>query len=131
MSERIFMFFVGALILFALYFEINILIYILCLWLLFEAMTDIRLTTLSQKLIHRSVPPGLTTFRTNPRFSFDAFRMWRITVAIMLGGSFLLLHEKNIEVVWFFPWFMGFAILGAGVSCVCPVLLFIRWIGFK
>jgi len=131
MSERIFLFFVGAFILFALYFEINILIYILCIWLLFEAATNIRLTTLSQKLIHQSVPPGLTTFRSHTRFSFDAFRMWRIVVAVMLGGSFLLLHEKNIEVVWFFPWFMGFAILGAGVSGVCPVLLFIRWIGFK
>ncbi|HEB82623.1 MAG TPA: hypothetical protein ENJ11_07160 [Gammaproteobacteria bacterium] len=131
MSERIFLFLVGAIILIALYFEIDIVIYALCLWLLFEGASNIRITTLSQKFLHKTVPPGLATFSSTPRFAFDAFRMWRITVAIMLGGSLLLLHEKNIEVVWFFPWFMGFAILGASVSGVCPVLLFIRWLGFK
>jgi len=73
----------------------------------------------------------LTVFQTQPRYNFDSFRAWRISVAIMLGGSYLLLNEQNIEVVWFIPWFMGFAILGAGVSGVCPVLLLIRWIGFK
>jgi len=131
MSERMFLFLVGAYILTALYLEINIMIYLLCLWLLFEAITNIRLTTLTQNLMRKPVPAGLTVFQTQPRYNFDSFRAWRISVAIMLGGSYLLLNEQNIEVVWFIPWFMGFAILGAGVSGVCPVLLLIRWIGFK
>jgi hypothetical protein len=131
MSERVFLFLVGAYILTALYLEINIMIYLLCLWLLFEGITNLRLTTLTQKLVGKPVPAGLTVFHTQLRYNFDAFRAWRITVAVMLGGSFMLLIEQNIEVVWFFPWFMGFAILGAGVSGVCPVLLLIRWIGFK
>jgi hypothetical protein len=131
MSERLFLFMVGAYILTALYLEINIMIYLLCLWLLFEAITNIRLTTLTQKLMGKPVPAGLTVFQTQLRYNFDSFRAWRISVAIMLGGSFMLLNEQNIEVVWFIPWFMGFAILGAGVSGVCPVLLLIRWIGFK
>jgi len=131
MSERFFLFVVGAYILIALYLEINIMIYLLSLWLLFEAITDIRLTSLSQQLIRKPIPAGLTVFQSHPRYNFDAFRAWRIIVAIMLGGSFILLNEQNIEVVWFIPWFMGFAILGAGVSGVCPVLLLIRWIGFK
>jgi hypothetical protein len=131
MSERFFLFAVGAYILIALYLEINIMIYLLSLWLLFEAITDIRLTSLSQQLIRKPLPAGLTVFQSHPRYNFDAFRAWRITVAVMLGGSFILLNEQNIEVVWFIPWFMGFAILGAGVSGVCPVLLLIRWIGFK
>ena len=131
MSERIFLFFVGAYILTSLYIEMDMMIYVLCLWLMFEAITDIRLTTITQKLMHKTVPAGLTVFQTHMRFNFDAFRAWRITVAIMLGGSFILLNENNIEYVWFIPWFMGFAILGAGASGVCPVLLLIRWIGFR
>lgn len=107
------------------------MIYLLCLWLLFEAITNIRLTTLTQQLIHKPVAAGLTVFHTQLRYNYDSFRVWRLTVAFMLGGSFMLLNEQNIEVVWFIPWFMGFAILGAGVSGVCPVLLLIRWIGFK
>jgi len=131
MSERLYLFVIGIYVLIGLYFEIDIMIYLLSLWLVFEAVTDVRLTTLSQKMISKTVPAGLTVFQSTPRFDFDASRAWRITVAVMLGGSFILLKEQNIEVVWFFPWFMGFAIMGAGASGVCPMLLFLRWFGFK
>ena len=131
MSERLFLFITGAYILVGLYFEINMMIYLLSLLLLLEGVTGFRLTTISQQLMRKTMPSGLTTFQTQQRFSFDAFRAWRILVAIMLGGSVLLLHEQNIEVVWFIPWFMGFAIMGAGASGVCPMILFIRWIGFR
>ena len=131
MSERSYLFLIGAYILTALYIEIDIMIYLLCLWLLFEALTDIRLTTLTQKFVTETVPAGLTVFQTRTRYSFDSFRVLRLTIVILLGGSVALLNEKNIEVVWFIPWFMGFAFLGAGVSGVCPSLLLIRWLGFK
>ncbi len=131
MSERAFLFIVGAFILLALYIEIDLLIYGLCAWLVFEAVTNIRLTTLSQKIMKKSLSPGLTVFQTKQRFNFDAFRAWRITVIFMLGGSFIVLNGYQMEILWFFPWFMGFAIMGAGVSGVCPMLLMIRWVGFK
>ena len=131
MSERVFLFIVGAYILIGLYFEIDVMIYALSVLLLLEGLTNIRITTLSQALIRQTVPAGLTVFQTSQRINFDAFRAWRMLVAVMLGGSFLLLKEHDIEVVWFFPWFMGFAIMGAGASGVCPMILFIRWIGFK
>ena len=131
MSERLYLFFVGVYILIALYFEVDVMIYLLCLLLLLEAITDLRLTTLTQRLRKVTVPVGLVTFQTHQRFEFDGLRAWRISVALMLGGSFFLLNEYDIQVVWFFPWFMGFAIMGAGASSVCPVLLFIRWLGFK
>ena len=131
MSERLFLFIVGAYILSALYIELDLMIYILCGWLLFEGLTNIRLTTLSQKLIRKKVPAGLTVFKTHIRFEFDAFRAWRILVAMMLAGSLVLLVEYQIEMLWFLPWFMGFAIMGAGASGVCPMILLIRWLGFR
>lgn len=131
MSERIFFSFVGAYILISLYFDVELVIYFLCLWLMFEAVTDFRLTTFTQQLMHKTVASGFTVFQTRVHFDYDAARVWRIIVAVMLGGSFILLHEYDFEMVWFFPWFLGFAILGAGVSGVCPVLLLIRWVGFR
>jgi len=131
MSERMFLFTVGAFILAALYLEIDIFIYGLCLWLVFEGITNIRLTTLSQKFMQKTVPSGLTVFQTTQRFDFDAYLAWRLMVAVMLGGSFILLNEYHFEILWFFPWFMGFAIMGAGVSGVCPMILMIRWVGFR
>lgn len=131
MSERIFLFCVGAYILTGLYFEIDMMIYLLSLWLVFEGVTNIRLTTISQQFMSQPVPAGLVYFQSPIRIDFDSFRAWRFVVAAMLGGSFILLNEYNLEIVWFFPWFMGFAILGAGLSSVCPVLLFLKWLGFK
>ena len=88
MSERMFLFVVGAFILAALYFEVNIMIYALCLWLLFEGATGILLTRLSHKLFPIAEPVGLTTFRTQQRFDFEALRATRIVIASFLGGSF-------------------------------------------
>jgi hypothetical protein len=131
MSERLFLFVIGVFILTSLYIEIDLMMYVLCLWLLFEAITDIRLTTVTQKLMRRTAPPGLTLFQTQSRFDFDAFRVMRIVFSVLLVAAFLLINEYHIEVLWFVPWFLGFAILGAGVSGVCPTLLLIRWIGFR
>ncbi|GMR16784.1 MAG: hypothetical protein BMS9Abin31_1164 [Gammaproteobacteria bacterium] len=126
-----YLFVLGAFILIALYIEQNFMIYALCLWLLFEGITGVLLTRLSHKLIPTAEPVGLTTFRTQQRFDFEALRAARILIAAFLGGAFFLLNEYDIEVLWFFPWFMGFAILGAGVSGVCPIVLLTKWIGFK
>lgn len=131
MSERLFLFAVGVFILISLYIEIDMMIYILCLALLFEAIMDIRLTTLSQKLISRTVPAGLTVFQTQARFDFEALRVLRIVISVSLAGAFILIHNYHIDVLWFVPWFLGFAILGAGVSGICPAMLFIRWLGFR
>ena len=131
MSERTYLFFIGCSILFALYFEIEMMIYVLCLFLIFEAVTNIRLTTMSQSLLHKKLDAGIASFNSTTRFNFDAFLVWRMVVATMLGVSFLVLNHYNAEIIWFFPWFMGFAILGAGVSGVCPVILLLRWIGFR
>jgi hypothetical protein len=46
-------------------------------------------------------------------------------------GGLLAITFYFYEQLWFFPWFMGFAIFGSGISNVCPVLLVIRWAGFK
>ncbi len=131
MSERLYLAVVGSIILTVLYFEVDIMIYILCAWLIIEGITNIRLTTLTLKLVPNNDPVGLTVFTSKPRFDFEALRATRIIIAIFLGGSFFLLNEYDIEVLWFFPWFMGFAILGAGVSGVCPIVLFTKWAGFK
>jgi len=131
MSERLFLFALGAFILISLYIEIDMMIYILCLWLLFEAIMDIRLTTLSQKLMSRTVPAGLTVFQTQTRFHFEALRALRIVISVSLAGAFILINKYNIDVLWFVPWFLGFAILGAGVSGICPAMLLIRWLGFR
>lgn len=131
MSGRIYLFVVGISILIALYFEMDIMIYIVALWLLFEGLTEIRLTTFFRKFLNKTAPEDVYVKQSSYRFNFGAFRAWRLAMAFMLSGSFFLWNGYDIEVVWFIPWFMGFAIMGAGISGVCPGLLLMRWVGFK
>jgi hypothetical protein len=78
-----------------------------------------------------SLSYGLVNFKTNVRFAIDGLSAWRVFVASVLVSVYALLHVYGIDVLWFIPWFMGFAILGAGASGLCPVLIGLRWAGFK
>jgi hypothetical protein len=131
MTERLYLFLVGACILLALYAENDILIYSLAAFLILEGVTGVRLTRLLQNARHVSLDTGLLVFNTTARFGIDGLSAWRVFVAIVLVGSYVLQHEYGLEVVWFFPWFMGFAIMGAGASGICPVLLILHWAGFR
>lgn len=126
MTDRHYRSFLGLFILLALYFGSSALMYSLVVMLLAEGVS------------HRSVPQwiGMTGVpmlayhpepcNPNPRFAYEGELMWRVVVAVVL-----LITYSMYEYLWFFPWFMGFAIFGAGVSGICPVLMVVRWIGFK
>jgi hypothetical protein len=131
MNERAYLFLTGVIILLALYVESNVMIYSISALLLFEAVTDIRLTIFLQRMQHITLDSGLVLLRTRQRFNLDALRVLRFMVSSVLLISYAALHEYGIDVIWFFPWFMGFAIMGAGASGVCPLLLALRWIGFR
>ncbi len=131
MTERMYLLLVGVYILTALYLENNYLIYGLAVFLVFEGVSGFRLTNLIQRARRVSLSNGLVDFNTKARYAIDGLSAWRVFVAITLVSVYVLLHEYGIEVLWFFPWFMGFAIMGAGASGICPVFLGLRWAGFK
>jgi len=131
MSERLYLFLVGACILLALYLADNYLIFGLSLFLLLEGISGVRLTTMIQKARQISLEPDMNSSHTKARFGIDGLSAWRVFVAIVLVSSYALIHEYGYEVLWFIPWFMGFAILGAGATGICPVLLGLHRVGFK
>lgn len=131
MNERFYLLFVGLYILCALYLEVDVMIYILSCLLLFEGVTNIRLSTTIQKIRNVSLEPGLVIVKHNQRVNIEGLRAWRVLVAFVLTSTYVLLHIYNVEFLWFFPWFLGFAIMGAGVSSMCPMLMFLQWVGFR
>ena len=132
MTDRTYRAILGALLLLTLTFDLDMLMYGIIAVLFFEGVTDIRIPKLMCKLrkcLHIKYGPGeyaQDTQNLNSRFSIESERMWRLIVGCMLAITFYFFEQ-----LWFFPWFMGFAIFGAGVSGVCPVLLVIRWAGFR
>lgn len=132
MSERIFILLLGLAILAGVYFEQNSVIYALSLMLILESITDIRLTRLFTQLTKKPAPDDdLYLNQRKLRFDVDSQRVWRSSVALVLSSSSILLNEYRFDALWFFPWFLGFALTGAGISGICPVLLAIRKLGFR
>ena len=131
MSDRSYLFIVGAYILLSLYIEIDLMIYVLVAIMFIEGVSGFTITDLTQKMMGLQIESELLTYPTKTRFNFDGFRALRILFSVVLTLSYVAVHEYGYEIVWFFPWFLGFALLGAGVSSVCPVLLGMRWLGFR
>lgn len=128
MSERIFMMAFGTILLVALYFELDMVMYALVVLLVFEGVTNLRLSQLlvSGPAQKTADAQALTLPRAVVRFDFEAQRAWRLVMAVMLSLSILFYDQA-----WFLGWFLGFAVAGAGLSGVCPVLFMLYKLGFK
>jgi hypothetical protein len=130
MSERIFRIILGAILLVALYFDLRQVIYGFIIVLLFEGITNWRVPLLVSRL--QGAPSGVNSDcalspRNRARIDFEAERALRLGVAAFLIVSYLIFSK----VLWFFPWFIGFALFGAGLSGICPMVMGFRWLGFR
>ena len=128
--QRLYMFFIGSVLLLALYLELTGLVYALAALVIFEAVTNLRIAKL---LVPSSRPPAGGVRQTNPsaiprfcRFNFDAERAWQLSLGPILIVTYALGNS-----MWFIPWFIALAVIGAGLSGVCPWLIALRAIGFK
>jgi uncharacterized membrane protein len=128
MTNRMYRGLLGTLILIFLYIDHAWLIYSLIAMLLFEGITNLTVPRIINQLFQIHVTDEESSVE-NPRLRWNvsAERFWRLVVGSMLLLSYLVLYQY----LWVIPWFFGFAILGSGLSGVCPGLLAIRWAGFR
>lgn len=129
MTERTFRIILGAILLAALYFDWRLVIYGYIVVLTFEGITNWRIPTLVSRLqggrdagSDCALSPG-----DQARINFEAERALRLVVAAFLVVSYIFFNKE----LWFFPWFIGFALFGAGLSGICPMVMGFRWVGFR
>ncbi len=128
MTDRLYRLLLGSALVFGLYFDLNMLLVGLILLALFEGLTNLRLPLLLNLLRAPSATPVASHDHPTPaRIPFDAERAWRLMVAAALTLSLVIFPPQ----LWWFAWFMGFAIFGAGLSGVCPGLVSLRMLGFR
>lgn len=129
MSNRIYRLLFGLALLLSLYFDLNTVLYGLIALALFEGISNLRVPCVTSRLLGRTCDPaeGALGIAFRARTGFDAERGWRILVSAFLILSLFILPNT----LWFLPWFMGFAITGAGISGVCPMFLALKWAGLK
>jgi hypothetical protein len=129
-SNRFYRLLFGIALLLSLYFDLYPVMYGLIGLAMFEGATNLRVARLVSRLRSGNDGDpyeGSLGIAFKARTRFEAERGWRMTVALMLIVS-MFVYPKAL---WFFPWFMGFAIMGAGISGVCPVFLALKWVGLK
>ncbi len=129
MTNRVYRFLFGAVLVLALYFDQPAVVHGLIAMGLAEGLTGWTVPRLIGRLRGRQPDPdeGSLGIRFRRSIPFDAERAWRLTVSAAL----LISYDVFPDALWFFPWFMGFAIVGAGASGVCPMFLTLRWVGFR
>jgi len=130
MNNRVYRSVLGLSLLLIMYFEPQYAMWAIIGILLFEGLTNLRIPkivnlALNNKTVDYS--EGCLGVNFKERTGFEAERAWRLLVAVMLFISYVMYYE----LLWFFPWFMAFAIFGAGVSGVCPMFLMFKWFGFR
>ncbi|QKT03885.1 DUF2892 domain-containing protein [Ectothiorhodospiraceae bacterium 2226] len=123
MNDRYFRLALGLALLIGLYFELAALVLLLIVLLAFEGLTNLRLC---RAFCPRDpLTEGAGAYAA--RIPFDAERALRLLVALFLFVGYVLYPQH----AWGLTWLVGFALVGAGMSGICPMVLALRGIGFR
>lgn len=123
MSDRLFRLIFGLILLVALYFKLKIVVLAAIGLLVFEGLTNRLLLKLLGRISHSEFGPKDMSIRTpDPKFSFGAEQGLRLIMASVIAVG--VVYQ---EMAWFLPWLVGFALVAAGVSGICPVYLLLKY----
>lgn len=127
MTDRNYRLLFGLAILIALYFDLTYFMYGLIGLIFAEGLTNWRIPLLVSRFTQNPGADALPMETFDFKWPLPVERAWRLVVGFMLFLTAVLFNE----IVWFLPWFMGFAIFGAGVSGVCPMLHGLHFLGCR
>lgn len=125
MTERSFRLVIGIWLVLALFLALPIATYALMAVLLFEGITNWRLPAMLSRL--RGMPGTEPGEPGECRIPFEAERALRLFVVGLLAVALFGLPD----LLWWLPWFIGFALIGAGLSGICPMVQALRWVGMR
>jgi len=127
MSERAFRLIQGIYILIALYFELDMMLYVYIGIIAFEGISNLRVPAVVSHLRYGLGKVDMLPSSGDYKFKFEAERMLRLVVTFLFVISFILYPEPT----WFFPWFIGVMLFLAGLTKICPMVMFFRFLGFR
>ena len=117
MSEKNFRVILGAWLITGLLINSPYIIYALVGLLLFEGATNLRVPGLVARARGgEQVNVDAENFNPNARTSFEAERGLRLIVAMLI----VVPMTSTTELLWLLPWFVGFALIGAGTLVIKP-----------
>jgi len=126
MSERHFRIIMGIWLISGLYLDIALIIYALMALLLFEGISNLRVPLIISKIRFGDENYYHEKIAASCGLSFEAERALRFIVVLFIALPFV----NALQFFWWMPWFVGFALIGAGFSGMCPMVLALRRMGF-
>ncbi|MCP3850571.1 MAG: DUF2892 domain-containing protein [Gammaproteobacteria bacterium] len=138
MTERTFRIYLGAGLFLLLYLSAangnnNLILYYIGL-LVFEGVTSWHLPKILTALKKNTSQnePNKNKLASDNKSSkapipFEAESAMRLVVALILVSPLVF----SAEILWIVPWFVASMLLLAGVTNICPMVMFFRWLGFR
>lgn len=134
MSEKNYRFVLGTIFIFCLYLEWSFVIVILLTLLAYEGITNHRVPHMFMSANSKAI----RSYRENQcsatpmhgpmiQAETEAEQLLRLIIFALIVTCYFLFPKQ----LWFVAWFVGFALIGAGMSGICPMVLGLRKIGFK
>ncbi len=144
MSDRVFRLISGlalwAILLFSIIYQNNSLLIAFCILYLLEGITNWRIPLLISRIRFGKDHQNNNKFLSDSCsddcsynivkstiFRFEAERVMRFVVVLFLLVSYFTFPD----VLWFFPWYVAGMLIVSGITNICPILMFLRWIGFQ
>ena len=131
MSERFFRLILGVTLWLSLvlsaFYETMMPIYLYVGFLLFEGITNWRITLIINKIRYGLNSPPIENTHKNWINKIDSERALRIMLALLVIISFTVLPDF----MWFLPWFFAGMLILAGTTNICPMVMFLKWSGMK
>jgi len=132
MSESRFLLSLGislwAILAYSAYFDTLLPLYAFIGYLLFEGITNLRITNIS-KLFSQTTTndrPIKNNFNTSLLKHIEADRALRIIIA-----AFIYVPLIFPDFLWFLPWFISGMLIMAGITNICPMNILLKWAGFR
>ena len=133
MSERQFRFIMGfglwLVLVYSAFYETMMPVFIFVGVLLFEGITNQRLPMIVSRLRYGEYSPEPEESTCNMKWfnKIESERVLRFIVSIFVLLPFYLLPEM----IWFIPWFVSSMLILAGITNICPMVMFMKWAGLK
>lgn len=127
MTERAYRFVLGTALVLLLYFHIEPLHYVYVSILLWEGLTGYRIPVIVSQLRYGASYQDPQRDPGEYRFRFEAERGMRLAFAAVLVPTFFLLSADY----WYVGWLAAIALYVAGLVNYCPMVMILRWLGFR
>lgn len=133
MSERQFRLIMGATLWLVLissaYYETMYPLFAFAGFLLFEGITNLRLTRIINKIRYGKSNIDTEDSDCNIKWfnKIESERVLRFIVSCFVLVPFYVIPD----IIWFIPWFVASMLILAGITNICPMVMFLKWSGLR